>query len=302
MGNLAINLSCEHRGKVRELYTLPDDAMLPIPQDHLLMVASDRLSAYDHILPTPIPQKGEVLTALSCFWFERFTSIIPNHTSQYTLASLAPYISDDIASLAKRALIVQRTQPLKFEAVVRGYLVGSAWEDYQREQAVCGLRLPSKLRFAEKLPTPIFTPATKADLGSHDQNTSFTEMCNTVGTDIANKVRDCSLEIYKQACTYAASKGIIIADTKFEFGIDNNGTLLLIDEVLTPDSSRFWDAKTYTVGHSAKSFDKQFVRDYLTSIRWNKKPPAPSLPADIIEQTRQKYFHIQQLLLGNTPS
>ncbi|MGU9977190.1 MAG: phosphoribosylaminoimidazolesuccinocarboxamide synthase [Candidatus Oxydemutatoraceae bacterium WSBS_2016_MAG_OTU14] len=289
-----INLPCKHRGKVRDLYdlTLSDG-------DYFLMVASDRLSAFDVVLPDLVPQKGEVLTTISRFWFDRTAPIISNHLSHHTFEELTSLCSpEDIQILSQRALIVQRVQPLPFEAIVRGYLAGSGWKDYQSNQSICGLKLPSGLKLAEKLPKPLFTPTSKAELGSHDQSVTFDEMEQTLGTELANKVRACSIALYEHACAYAETKGIIIADTKFEFGLNAKGDLLLIDEALTPDSSRFWDSKTYLCGQNPASFDKQFVRDYLETIAWNKAPPGPSLPQDIINQTQHKYFHIRDLLLG----
>lgn len=288
----SIRLPLAARGKVRELYT--------VDENHLLIVASDRISAFDVVLPNLIPQKGEVLTELGNFWFARTQSIIPNHLTGKGFETLADfYDREDHDTLSRRAVIVQRTNPLPFEAVVRGYLAGSAWEDYRRKQSVCGISLPKGLQLAEKLPEPIFTPATKATPGEHDQNISFATMANALGEDLANQIRRCSLDIYTQAGAYAEQKGIVIADTKLEFGLDANNRLVLIDEVLTPDSSRFWDVKTYCPGISPPNFDKQFVRDYLESLNWNKRPPAPALPQNIVDKTHEKYMHIRNLLLSS---
>lgn len=266
------------RGKVRDLYDLGDE---------ILIVATDRLSAFDVVLPDPIPDKGTVLTQLSNFWFEKLGEIIPNHLTQKLLSD----VLKDPASLRQvegRAVIVKKTEPLKIEAVVRGYLAGSGWKDYQKTGAVCGIKLPSGLREAERLPEPIFTPATKAQKGAHDENISFEEAAEIVGGEIAEKVRQISIRLYKEAAVHAESRGIIVADTKFEFGL-LKGKLVWIDEAFTPDSSRFWPRESYQVGISPPSFDKQFVRDYLESAHWNKKPPAPPLPPEIIQKTADKY-------------
>jgi phosphoribosylaminoimidazole-succinocarboxamide synthase len=273
------SLELLHRGKVRDLYA--------VGEDRLLIVQTDRLSAFDVVLPTPIPGKGRVLTQLSLFWFRRLAHVVPNHLTDIDPASVvAPGERDQIAG---RAMVVKRLKPLLIEAVVRGYLIGSGWNDYQRTGAVCGIRLPPGLEQAEKLPEPIFTPASKAPAGEHDQNISFAEAEKIVGRDFAARVRDISIRLYSEAAEYAATRGIIIADTKFEFGTDREGNLILIDEVLTPDSSRFWPASEYRTGISPPSFDKQFVRDWLESQPWNKKPPAPALPPDVLEKTAEKY-------------
>ncbi|MGI9211555.1 MAG: phosphoribosylaminoimidazolesuccinocarboxamide synthase [Methylococcaceae bacterium] len=268
------------RGKVRDLYE--------IDSQHWLIVTTDRLSAFDCILPDPIPGKGQVLTRVSRFWFDRLQSIIPNHLATQDVNDVitAP---DEQAQLAGRALLVRRLTPLPIEAVVRGYLIGSGWKDYQNHGVLCGIRLPPGLQLADKLQNPIFTPSTKAEQGQHDANIGFDEVARRIGADLAEQVREVSLKLYTEAATYAEARGIIIADTKFEFGLDEAGTLYLIDEALTPDSSRFWPAESYRPGISPPSFDKQFVRDYLESLDWDKRPPAPHLPPDIIEKTSEKY-------------
>ena len=269
-----------HEGKVRDIYAAGPDA--------LLIVTTDRLSAFDVILPDPIPGKGRVLNQISQFWFERTRHLVPNHLTGRPVASL---VSDpaEQALLEGRAVIVKRLAALPIEAVVRGYLIGSGWKDYQKTGAVCGIALPAGLALAERLPAPIFTPATKAAAGHHDENISFGQTEQLVGAALAAQVRDTALAIYQFAAAHALSRGIIIADTKFEFGVDERGTLTLIDEVLTPDSSRFWPADTYRTGQSPPSFDKQFVRDYLESLDWNKQAPGPHLPAEIIARTGEKY-------------
>jgi phosphoribosylaminoimidazole-succinocarboxamide synthase len=269
-----------NRGKVRDIYAVGDDKML--------IVASDRLSAFDVILPDPIPGKGEVLTSVANFWFARLGHIIPNQLTGIDPESVVSGEAER-AEVRGRAVVVKKLKPLPVEAVVRGYLIGSGWKDYQASGQVCGIALPAGLRMAEKLPTPLFTPSTKADLGSHDENIDFATVEKTVGAALAAQVRDTTLRLYTEAADYAATRGIIIADTKFEFGVDGEGTLYLIDEVLTPDSSRFWPADTYQVGTSPASFDKQFVRDYLETLDWNKKAPGPKLPAEIIAKTAAKY-------------
>ncbi len=268
------------RGKVRDLYRV--DAA------HLLIVATDRLSAFDVVLPDPIPRKGEVLTAISNFWFARTAQIIPNHLTQIDPASVV--LPTEAAAISRRAVVVRALRPLPVEAVVRGYLIGSGWKDYQATGRVCGLALPAGLRLAQRLPEPLFTPSTKAVHGQHDENISLAEVADLIGRELAARVEAVSLEIYRFACTYARSRGIIIADTKFEFGLDEEGQLYLIDEVLTPDSSRFWPAATYAAGTSPISFDKQYVRDYLETLNWNKQPPAPRLPAAVVAKTSGKYL------------
>ncbi|QIK39244.1 phosphoribosylaminoimidazolesuccinocarboxamide synthase [Caldichromatium japonicum] len=275
------------RGKVRDLYRIDDE--------HLLFVTTDRLSAFDVILPQPIPGKGEVLARLSRFWFGRTQDLVPNHLVQVPVAAV---VQDPelIAELGDRALVVKRLTPLPVEAIVRGYLIGSGWKDYQATGAVCGIALPEGLRLAERLPEPIFTPSTKAAVGAHDENIPFAEVVRLLGSELAAEVRDLSLAIYRRCADYARERGIIIADTKFEFGLDESGRLHLIDEVLTPDSSRFWPTDQYQIGISPPSFDKQFVRDYLESIGWDKRPPAPVLPDEIIARTAAKYREAEQRL------
>ncbi len=281
-----------YRGKVRDLYAIDDR--------HLLMVASDRLSAFDVILPTAIPGKGAVLTAVSNFWFARSRAIIPNHLqrAEKTLEEALPDPAER-ALITERAVVARRLNGLPIEAIVRGYLIGSGWKDYQRTGQVCGIRLPEGLRLAEQLPEPIFTPSTKAALGSHDENVSFAVIVGQIGAAMAEQVREVSLRLYREAADYALSRGIIIADTKFEFGLDEQGQLTLMDEALTPDSSRFWPADQYQPGVNPPSFDKQFVRDYLETLDWNKQPPGPELPPAIIERTVAKYREAQQRLTGS---
>lgn len=278
------------RGKVRDIYGIDDS--------RLLIVTTDRLSAFDVVLADPIPGKGKVLTALSRFWFERTRSAIGNHLLEDSLASVLTNTSE-IRQVQSRAMVVRRLQPLPIEAVARGYLVGSAWKDYQRSGRVCGIPLPGGLRQADQLPEPIFTPATKAPAGDHDQNIDFAQTANLLGDDTAEQVRALTLQIYQEAAANARRRGIIIADTKFEFGRDAQGQLLLIDEILTPDSSRFWPADHYRAGSSPPSFDKQFVRDYLDSVGWNHSAPAPRLPARIIAQTAEKYREAYRRLTGS---
>lgn len=278
------------RGKVRDLYALDDS---------LLIVATDRISCFDVVLPTPIPGKGQVLTQMSGFWFEKTRTVIANHCQ--TL-DVPPVISDAAVrqSLEGRTMVVRKAVALPVEAVVRGYLSGSGWREYRREGSVCGIALPAGLRESEQLPEPIFTPATKAESGEHDENITFEQTKEIVGTELAERVRDLSLELYAYAAEFAASRGIIIADTKFEFGMAD-GELLLIDEALTPDSSRFWPADLYEPGRPQPSFDKQFVRDYLESIGFNKQPPAPGLPSEIVDKTTEKYREALQLLTTGAP-
>ena len=276
-----------HEGKVRDIYAVDGDAML--------IVTTDRLSAFDVVLPEPIPYKGRVLHQISNFWFGRTQHIVPNHLTDRPLSSVIRN-PDELAMLDGRAGIVRRLKALPIEAVVRGYIIGSGWKDYQRTGAVCGIALPPGLRQAERLAQPLFTPAYKAAAGEHDENITFAEVEKLVGAPLAALVRDTALAIYNFAAEYALSRGIIIADTKFEFGVDEAGQLTLIDEVLTPDSSRFWPADTYRVGTSPPSFDKQFVRDYLETLDWNKKAPGPHLPPNIIARTSEKYREALQRL------
>ena len=279
-----------HEGKVRDIYAVGTDAML--------IVTTDRLSAFDVVLPDPIPNKGRVLHQISEFWFGRTRHIVSNHLTGRPLSSV---IKDpaELAMLEGRAGIVRRLKALPIEAVVRGYLIGSGWKDYQRTGSVCGIPLPTGLRQAERLAQPLFTPAFKAAIGEHDENITFEQVEKLVGAPLAAHVRDTALAIYNFAAEHARSRGIIIADTKFEFGVDEAGQLTLIDEVLTPDSSRFWPADTYQVGTSPPSFDKQFVRDYLETLDWNKKAPGPNLPPDIIARTSEKYGEALQRLTGD---
>jgi phosphoribosylaminoimidazole-succinocarboxamide synthase len=269
-----------HQGKVRDMYAVDDR--------HLLIVTTDRLSAFDVVLPNPIPGKGRVLTQISNFWFDKTRHIIPNHQSAYSLEQAVPD-AEERAPLVDRAMVVKRLKPLPIEAVVRGYLIGSGWKDYEQTGAVCGIKLPSGLRQADRLPEPIFTPATKAELGAHDENIAYDRVVGLVGRGVAEQVRAAALAIYTFAAEHARERGILIADTKFEFGLDEAGHLTLMDEVLTPDSSRFWPMDTYRPGSSPPSFDKQFVRDYLETLDWPKRPPGPNLPAEIIEKTSAKY-------------
>ncbi len=274
-------------GKVREMFDLGDS---------LLMVASDRISAYDVVLPNGIPQKGEVLTMFSHFWFERVSDLVPNHLLAKADEPLPEAVQAHAEQIGRRAMVVKKAQPLAIECVVRGYLAGSGWKEYQKQGTVCGIGLPDGLNNSSKLPEPIFTPATKAEEG-HDENISFEEAVNIVGKDIADQARDLSIELYKRGRDHAAEKGIIIADTKFEFGIFE-GELILIDEVLTPDSSRFWPADLYSPGKSQPSFDKQFVRDYLETLDWDKTPPGPELPEDIVQKTSEKYIEAYTRVTG----
>jgi len=268
-----------HQGKVRDIYAIDDARML--------IVTTDRLSAFDVVMPTPIPGKGAVLTAVADFWFRKLAHILPNQlTGDDPEAVVAP---DERAQVRGRAVVVKRLKALPVEAIVRGYLVGSGWSDYQKTGAVCGIKLPAGLRQADKLPEPLFTPSTKAAVGAHDENIDFAECAKLLGADLAARVRDAAIALYKAAADFALTKGIIIADTKFEFGLDANGTLTLIDEVLTPDSSRFWPVEAYQVGSNPPSFDKQYVRDWLTQSGWNKKAPGPALPDEVVRKTAEKY-------------
>jgi phosphoribosylaminoimidazole-succinocarboxamide synthase len=276
-----------HAGKVRDNYAVDDQSML--------IVTTDRMSAFDVVLPDPIPDKGRTLTQISNFWFDRTRHIVPNHLTGRPLSQL-PLPAAQLATLQGRAIIVKRLKPLPVEAVVRGYLIGSGWKDYQRTGTVCGIELPAGLELAQRLPTPIFTPATKADVGAHDENISFAEVSGLIGEELAQRVRTTALALYQFAADYARARGIIIADTKFEFGLTAAGELTLMDEVLTPDSSRFWPADTYRVGSSPPSFDKQYLRDYLETLGWNKRAPGPSLPAEVITRTRDKYLEALQRL------
>ena len=275
-----------HRGKVRDLYA--------VGEDKLLVIQTDRLSAFDVILPTPIPGKGRVLTELSLFWFRKLAHVVPNHLTGTPPESVVA--EAERAQVAGRAMVVRKLKPLLVEAVVRGYIIGSGWKDYQATGSVCGIRLPAGLKQAQKLPQPVFTPATKAPQGQHDENIPFSEVEKTIGKELAAQVRDTAIRLYTEAADYAATHGIIIADTKFEFGTDASGKLVLIDEILTPDSSRFWPASEYRVGISPPSFDKQFVRDWLETQPWDKKHPAPALSPDVLKKTSEKYQEALRLL------
>jgi len=279
------------RGKVRENYA--------VGEDKILIVTSDRLSAFDVIMNQPIPGKGKVLNRMSDFWFDKLAAVVPNH-----LTGIAPesvVAADEVEQVRGRAVVAKRLQPIMVEAVVRGYIIGSGWKDYQATGAICGISLPAGLQQAAKLAEPIFTPAAKAEMGEHDENISFADMEARIGKELAEKIRSVSIELYKTAADYAATRGIIIADTKFEFGLDQDGVLHLMDEVLTADSSRFWPASSYQVGISPPSFDKQFVRDYLETVTsWNKTAPAPTLPQDVIEKTGAKYREALFSLTGET--
>ena len=278
------------RGKVRDNYA--------VGEDKILIVTTDRLSAFDVVMNEPIPAKGKVLNQMSDFWFDKLSAIVPNHLTGIAPESVVkPEEADQVRG---RAVVAKKLKPILVEAVVRGYLIGSGWKDYQSSGAVCGIPLPQGLRLADKLAAPIFTPAAKADLGEHDENISFAEMEARLGKELAAKMRDISIALYQAAADYAATRGIIIADTKFEFGLDEHGVLHLMDEVLTADSSRFWPADSYAPGMSPPSFDKQFVRDYLETLKdWNKTAPAPALPADVIEKTGAKYREALERLTGN---
>jgi phosphoribosylaminoimidazole-succinocarboxamide synthase len=276
-----------HSGKVRDIYA--------VGEDKLLVIQTDRLSAFDVILDDPIEGKGEMLTALSDFWFKKLGHLMPNHLTGIDPESVVQG-EDERAQVRGRAMVVKKLQPLSIEAIVRGYIIGSGWKDYQKTGAVCGIALPAGLKEAQKLPQTLFTPSTKAPAGQHDENISYEEAEKRIGKEVARQVRDAAITLYTQAAEYAATRGIIIADTKFEFGTDAAGKIYLIDEILTADSSRFWPAAQYQVGMSPPSFDKQFVRDWLETQQWDKKPPAPRLPADILAKTAEKYREALRLL------
>jgi len=293
-------LPLRHRGKVRDVFDLPAERLPPEARDHgplLLMVATDRLSAFDVVLPDPIPGKGEMLCQISNFWFAQTAHILPNHLTGIDVAAVLPD-GVDAALYAKRAVVTKKLRPVPVEAIARGYLIGSGWKDYQRTGRVSGIALPDGLRQAEKLPEPIFTPSTKAAVGDHDENIDFDTMVRTVGGELAEQVRDATLRLYRHAADYAAQRGILLADTKFEFGTDADGRLYVMDEMLTPDSSRYWPADEYDVGISPPSYDKQFVRDYLETLDWDKTAPGPRLPQDVIDRTRAKYAEALQRLAG----
>lgn len=276
---MTISLKKIYSGKVRDLYEIDDKTML--------IVATDRLSAFDVILDEPIVGKGEILTQISNFWFGKLAHIMPNHFTGQTVFDVLP--KHEARAIEQRAVVAKRLTPVKIEAVVRGYLSGSGWKEYQKSGTVCGIELPENLREAERLPEVIFTPSTKAEVGDHDENISFEQCVAIIGADLAQQVRHKAIQLYTEAAAYAQSRGIIIADTKFEFGLDENGVLTLMDEVLTPDSSRFWSAATYEVGKNPPSFDKQFVRDWLEQSGWNKHPPAPAMPTEVLTKTVEKY-------------
>ncbi len=283
---IKLSLPLLHQGKVRDIYDID-------PQ-HMLIVASDRLSAFDVIFGQPIASKGKILTEIANFWFDKTKHIVQNHLTQIKLDEvLSP---EDAERLSGRAIVVKKLNPLPIEAVVRGYLIGSGWKEYQDSQSVCGIDLPENLKLAEQLEKPIFTPSSKAAVGEHDANISFEEVKGLIGADLAKEIKEVSLKIYSFASQFALEKGIIIADTKFEFGLDSNNQLTLMDEVLTPDSSRFWSLTDYTPGMSPKSFDKQIIRDYLETLDWDKAPPAPEIPQKIMDQAANKYIEIQSIL------
>ncbi|WP_373332517.1 phosphoribosylaminoimidazolesuccinocarboxamide synthase [Thiopseudomonas alkaliphila] len=285
----ALSLKKLYSGKVRDLYE--------IDQQRMLMVASDRLSAFDVILEQPIPDKGKILTSISNFWFEKLKDLIPNH---FTGDQVADVVSaEELPLVEGRSVVAKRLKPVAVEAIVRGYLVGSGWKEYQQHGTVCGIALPAGLKEAAKLPEPIFTPSTKAEVGDHDENISFAQCQAIIGEQLAEQVRDVSIQLYKAAVEYAASRGIIIADTKFEFGLDEAGNLTLMDEVLTPDSSRFWPQESYQEGTNPPSFDKQFVRDWLEASGWNKQAPAPIIPQEVITKTAEKYREAALRLFGD---
>ena len=286
------SLSQIHQGKVRDIYAIDDNTML--------LVSTDRLSAFDVILPTGIANKGAMLTQMANFWFEKLKHVVPNHLTGIAPESVVS--AEDKAQLGtgnlSRAVVVKKLKPLPIEAIVRGYLVGSGWKEYKAKGTVCGIALPAGLQEASKLPTPIFTPSSKAAVGEHDENISLDQCAALIGADMAEKVAKVAIQLYSEAAEYALTRGIIIADTKFEFGLDSNGVLHVMDEVLTPDSSRFWPAESYKVGSNPPSYDKQYVRDWLESIQWNKAPPAPALPDDVAQRTSEKYLEAFEKLTG----
>jgi len=288
MSNKITSLKLYHQGKVRDTYIVDDT--------HFLMITSDRISAFDVIMNELIPGKGEILSSISNFWFNKTSPIIKNHLTEIDPESVVS--SEEKRFVSGRSVVVKRLKPIPMEAIVRGYIIGSGWKDYQSTGAVCEIPLPSGLKLAQKLDQPIFTPSTKADVGDHDENISFEIMVNKIGKELSNQIKDVSLELYATALKYAESKNIIIADTKFEFGLDEESNLVLMDEILTPDSSRFWDKSNYSVGQSPDSFDKQYLRDWLEGSLWDKTSPPPSLPDDVIQQTIKKYQHVRELLLA----
>ncbi len=278
-----------HRGKVRDLYGVGDN--------HILFIATDRLSAFDVILPSPIPGKGALLTSISDFWFEKTKDLIPNHLSDRKLEEVLPD-PEEFAQAEGRCMLVRKLKPVPVEAIVRGYIIGSGWKDYQKTGAICGIELPPGLQIAERLPEPVYTPSSKAAPGEHDENISFEETVKLAGEDIANQVRDMTMALYQLASEHARARGILIADTKFEFGLDENNKLVLMDEALTPDSSRFWPADEWEPGVNPPSFDKQIVRDYLETLDWNKKAPGPTLPDEVLERTEARYREVIDRLKG----
>jgi len=280
-----------NRGKVRDIYDIDDK--------HMLIVTTDRLSAFDVILPTPIPGKGRILTEISNFWFKQLSDIVPNQLSDLSLEDVLPDATER-AQVEGQAIVVKKLKALPIEAIVRGYIIGSGWKDYQKTGAICGITLPSGLNMADKLEQAIYTPSSKADVGEHDENIDFDATVKLLGQDMAEKIRDVSLKLYATARDYAAARGIIIADTKFEFGLDDKGTLTLIDEALTPDSSRFWPMETYAPGSSPESYDKQYIRDWLENQDWNKKAPAPEVPEDVVSKTTEKYLEAYKKLTGTS--
>lgn len=282
-----VNLPRIHQGKVRDVYQVDDK--------HLLMVASDRLSAFDVVLPDAIPHKGALLTQISNYWFDMMRPIIKNHLTQIPVTDVIPEANDD---LIQRAVVVKKLRALPCEAIVRGYIIGSGWKDYQRTGQICGIALAKNLQQAEQLAAPIFTPSSKAQVGDHDENITFKQLVNIIGNERANQLRDVSLNIYQVASKHALKNGIIIADTKFEFGLDDDDELVLMDEVLTPDSSRFWNSQTYQVGISPESYDKQFIRDYLETLDWDKQAPGPHVPDDLIKKTAEKYHEAYRRITG----
>ncbi|TDR19587.1 phosphoribosylaminoimidazolesuccinocarboxamide synthase [Marinicella litoralis] len=284
---MEIQLNKIHQGKVRDVYEVDDK--------HLLMVASDRLSAFDVVLPDVIPNKGALLTQISNYWFDMMAPIIKNHLTELPVAQVIPGADDDLIS---RAVVVKKLKALPCEAIIRGYIIGSGWKDYKHSGSVCGIALPENLKQAEKLPAAIFTPSSKAQVGDHDENITFKQLTDLIGVERAEQLRTVSLAIYQKASSHAEENGIIIADTKFEFGLDENEELVLMDEVLTPDSSRFWNADTYQVGTSPESYDKQFIRDYLETLDWNKQAPGPSIPSELIDKTAEKYHEAFRKITG----
>jgi len=282
-----------NRGKVRDIYDIDDK--------HMLIVTTDRLSAFDVILPTPIPGKGKILTEISNFWFNQLNDIVPNQLSDLSLEDVLPN-AEERAQIEGQAIVVKKLNALPIEAIVRGYIIGSGWKDYQNTGAICGISLPTGLQMADKLEQAIYTPSSKAAVGDHDENIDFDATVKLLGQDIAEQVRDVSLKLYSTARDYAAERGIIIADTKFEFGLDSQGTLTLIDEALTPDSSRFWPMETYAPGSSPESYDKQYIRDWLETLDWDKKPPAPNVPEDVVAKTTEKYLEAYERLTGTALS